>query len=247
MIKNPFNSLHRWPLTLLFIMGALISPSYSSAALIEVNLSFNLENSVIGSTVDYPMGWSVPYIYFPEVHPIAGDSLLISIDFADSRSNAQRLKISDVGIGEIIEGAFATVQGDISVNFSGTNFFTFHDAVGQLLSNPVSNSSLGGGAGVGTTLITNMTDSTFLFTGITYRIDFTQLTYHSGNGFNVMALGLGADRIDIIPAVPEPSSAILLVSGLALMAGIAKCRGKGPTIGYGWPSRIHALHTVSNP
>ena len=53
---------------------------------------------------------------------------------------------------------------------------------------------------------------TFSFTGITWQIDFSEMTYFSGDGFTLTLFGLGADKIEVIQPVsvaidiePEPA------------------------------------------
>lgn len=70
------------------------------------------------------------------------------------------------------------------------------------------------GVGVGATIVTNLTNmpltnSSFSFSGITWEIDFSELTYYSGNGFNVAAINLGADQISIVPPVSQQLADLL--------------------------------------
>jgi len=178
------------------------------AATINVNLTFDLNNSNIGGgTRDFLMGWSTPYVSFPEVHPVAGDSLRITINFVDHSNNRpQRLKVSDLGIGEPFEMVYGNAQGDpsLSLNANTNNSFTFHDVIGDILLNPVSGSYINGGSGIGANPIQNITDAAFSFTGITWQVDFEQLTYYSGDGFNLAAFGLQGDKIEVIQAQAAP-------------------------------------------
>jgi hypothetical protein len=211
--------MSRFQLFRLVVCAALITatfPTLSQATEIDVNVTIDLNNSILGAGANgFLMGWGTSYISFPEVYPVAGDKLIIKVNFVNSITNQpQRLQVSDLGSG-IGQGIFATAQGPgLSLTADTNNYFTFNRVMGNLINNPVSGMEHSSGAGVGATIITNLTNmpltnSSFSFSGITWEIDFSQLTYYSGNGFNVAAINLGADQISIVPPVSQQLAALL--------------------------------------
>ena len=205
----------------LLVVGMLVIglklPAHATT--IDVNLTFDLNNSVLGPGAVFPMSWSTGFISFPEVNPVAGDSLRISIAFVEQSSNRQqRLKVSDLGIGENVEGVRGRADGDpsLSVSTIHNNSFTFNNVRGDIFSNPVSTAlTNSGGSGIGANAFPNMTDTEFSFTGMTWQVDFVTLTYFSGDGFNLTVFGVQGDNIVVQSPIPEPSTILLLASGLA--------------------------------
>src|SRR5437870_1324992 len=183
-------------------------PPSVQADTIEVNLTFDLKDSHIGGPAnDFPMAWNTPFISFPKVHPVAGDSLRISTRFVDQVTNQpQRLRISDLGITDVVEDTFGRADGDPSllVEARHLNTFTFHDVVGDILSNPVSVFTDSGGAGIGAHAFSNLTNTAFSFTGITWQIDFSELTYLSGDGFNQTLFAVGGDQVEVVQNIWVP-------------------------------------------
>jgi hypothetical protein len=214
----------------LLVVGsaAWFSPSPSGAATINVGVAFDLNNSTIGpGSNGFLMGWGMPFTYFPAVSPVSGDTLDITVDFVDSvTGNPQELTVTDLGSG-VGQGIFATLDaGGGNVTADANNAFTFTGVTGNLLTNPVLGSSHSSGSGVGSTIITNLsneplTNTSFAFTGITWAIGFTQLTYNTGSSFNSVTINLGADQISIAP-VPLPAAAWLLLSALGGFGAIAR-------------------------
>ena len=204
-----------------------LCPALGQAAIIEVNVNFDLNNSVLTTGNDPAVGWQNPIVYFPEVHPIGGDTLRLRMDFVDKNSNRrQRLRMGELGIGQAFEYITGLIQGpDTSDNFITANDFTFQDVTGELLLSPVGQGVLGGGSGVGSgSVAANMTNTAFSFTGITWEIRFQSLVYEMGDGFNLAVLNVGADRIDVVQATPEPSTIALLsvaIVGLAFTRRVA--------------------------
>src|SRR5215831_14021321 len=100
----------------------------------------------------------------PKVRPVTGDSLRISLSFVDrSTGQPQRLRISDLGLGEAVEHTFARADGDpfLSVKAFTLNSFTFHNVMGEILSYPMSVPVITGGAGIGANTFPNLTDTSF--------------------------------------------------------------------------------------
>src|SRR5215831_3542635 len=102
----------------------------------------------------------------PKVRPVTGDSLRISLSFVDrSTGQPQRLRISDLGLGEAVEHTFARADGDQSLNVKAftLNTFTFHNVMGEILPyGPVSVIASGGGIGANDTF-SNLTNTSFSF------------------------------------------------------------------------------------
>src|SRR5215471_20154820 len=96
---------------------ALVCAPSAQAEVIEVNVVFDLRDSTLGSgEPNFPMGWSTPFLSIPKVRPVAGDSLRISLSFVDrSTGQPQRLRISELGLGEAVEHTFARADGDQSL------------------------------------------------------------------------------------------------------------------------------------
>ena len=215
--KRVLAGLSAYALAISILMALGCAPA-AQADIIELNVLFDLRDSKLGAgSGDFPMAWITPFLSIPKVRPVTGDSLRISLSFVDrSTGQPQRLKISELGIGEPVEGILGRADGDQSLNVKAFTFnsFTFHNVIGEILSNPVSESAITSGAGIAANTFPKLTDTSFTFTGITWQIDFSEMTYFSGDGFTSTTFGLGADEIQVIP---EPSTWLLVPTAVGLV------------------------------
>ena len=215
--KRVLARLSAYALAVAILMALGCVPS-AQADTIDLNVAFDLGDSKLGAgSPDFPMGWSTPFISIPKVRPVAGDSLRISLSFVDrSTGQPQRLRISELGIGEPAEAILGRADDDQSLNVKAFTFnsFTFHNVMGKILSNPVSVSVITGGSGISASTSPNLTNTSFSFTGITWQIDFSDMTYFSGDGFTLTLFAMGADEIQVIP---EPSTWLLVPMAVGLV------------------------------
>ena len=157
-----------------------------------------------------------------------GDTILLNLRFANSKS----LELSNPGINllnsglELMKLTIFAETPDMTSNYRASGLFTYVGVNGELLNNPTYWDAWNDGAShfLGPFWRSNLTDTSFLYSGINIEINFDPLInegfYECLNAscvYNRIEWTSSAEDVRIIeatPTVPEPNSIFLIATGL---------------------------------
>ena len=182
-------------LTVSLISSVFLTVSTVEAIVIEREVVFTLNsnqlriepdnNGVIGVSFNPKVQQFCCPPIFQAAMPQTGDTIIFHIRFQDALGNKQFLQIGDLGLGNLLADtihlSLANVSSDLSVDSVFSYSILFIDTLGEVLINPVNGGVRSGGGGIGTGSVrTNLTDSSFSFSGIDWTLNFSNITYNTG-------------------------------------------------------------------